>query len=517
MPRLTDKPPNDVSRPDLLRTRGAVSKKDGAEHVAHDLEHDVAVGDVADVSEAAASEVDAMAASTAAHDKVLGTDDTDGKATVTAGGKNAGANNAVHGMGMFRSMQRRLKTGVLVALMGLTFVTSAMVPAQAANLGAVVIERRGDRVRRPDDPVLMELQAQPKSAPPNQDQNSFDPVAVRYTARVHTPPAKVEVVPGRDTPLTVVDPINNQSRDFSTSRGDLPSLLWNDGVIKVEHGTDPGDYYCEHALFTQERYASEVGILKNAQGEPLVGFLHVPDDSQSSLPPDAPIDADARYQAHRNVVGAAFAGYFDAAKAQVRHGAVRILITGYGPFMGITNNPSGGFVSNQANIDAAMRSGFGDRLLSSSGKLLADRRGGEAEQTLSLEYRVKDGDKTRTVVIVAERLDVADSEFVQGDPHSLVGAMRSVKPHAMLSMGVHGGGQFLVEHHADDGGLVLDDKGNGKHDDKHSPTIAFLDNYALARAVYSRAPASGSQTPAAPPPPPPPPDAPALAVVNEDV
>jgi hypothetical protein len=52
-------------------------------------------------------------------------------------------------------------------------------------------------------------------------------------------------------------------------------------------------------------------------------------------------------------------------------------------------------------------------------------------------------------------------------------------------MGVHGGPQFLVEHHADDGGLRIDANGSAHHDDAKAPTTAFADNYALARAVHA--------------------------------
>ena len=289
---------------------------------------------------------------------------------------------------------------------------------------------------------------------------------------------------GRDAAVDLFD--RNGGRVSVEVQHSLPPTLLEKPGVKVEHGTDPGDFYCEHAFYTQQRFAAEVGIKKNDHGEPLCGFLHVPWDDLTSRSADAPVDVAQRYAAHRKVVGAAFFGYFEAAKTKVDTGKpVTILITGYGPFMSASNNPSGGFVSDRSNIDAAMKEAFGTALLTKKGKLLNDRAGGSPDDTISLQYRVNDHGKPRDIVIVAERLHVADVEFDNGDPGSLVGALKAVKPDAALSLGVHGGSSFLVEHHADDGGLVIDANGNARHDDAKEPTHAFLDNYALARAVHA--------------------------------
>ncbi len=275
-------------------------------------------------------------------------------------------------------------------------------------------------------------------------------------------------------------------RSVAMPHAELPDRLLDAGGAQVEHGTDPGNFYCEHAFFTLQRFAAEVGITKNAQGEPLCGFLHVPYDAHCGDPPDAAIDLATRYAAHRKVVGAAVHGWFEAAKATA-HDPIKILITGYGPFQSITNNPAGGFVSHKENLDAAMQAAFGTALLGKKGKLLPDRHGGSPADTMALRYRVNDGGRVRELVVVAERLKVADVALDNGDPGSLVGALKAVKPHAALALGVHGGSTFLAEHHADDGGLVIDAQGKARHDDNKQPTVAFLDNYALARAIHAGA------------------------------
>ena len=306
-------------------------------------------------------------------------------------------------------------------------------------------------------------------------------------------PAPPPLLPGRDAPVDLFDRTGGTAleRSVATPHAEVPDTLLDVGGARVEHGTDPGNFYCEHAFFTLQRFATEVGIKKNAHGEPLCGFLHVPYDGECSAPLTAAIDLAKRYAGHRRVVGAALLGYFEAAKTKA-HDPVKILVTGYGPFQSITNNPSGGFVSHRENIDAAMKHAFGTALIGPKGKLLADRVGGSPDDTLALRYRVNDGGRVRHIVIVAERLQVADVALDNGDPGSLVGALKAVKPDAALSLGVHGGSSFLAEHHADDGGLVIDAHGRARHDDAKAPSMAFLDNYALARAIH----AGGARGPA---------------------
>lgn len=291
---------------------------------------------------------------------------------------------------------------------------------------------------------------------------------------------------GRDAPVDLFDRSSGAPvpRSVATPHAELPATLLHVAGAKVEHGADPGNFYCEHAFFTLQRFAAEVGITKNAHGEPLCGFLHVPSDAQCGAAPSAAIDVATRYAAHRQVVGAAIQGWFQAAKATA-HDPITILITGYGPFQSITNNPAGGFVSHRENLDAAMEAAFGTSLLGRKGKRLPDRMGGSPADTMALRYRVNDGGRVREIVVVAERLKVADVALDNGDPGSLVGALKAVKPHAALALGVHGGSTFLAEHHADDGGLVIDAQGKARHDDNKQPTQAFLDNYALARAIHA--------------------------------
>ena len=88
------------------------------------------------------------------------------------------------------------------------------------------------------------------------------------------------------------------------------------------------------------------GVLKNAAGERLVGFLHVPRDAATDVA--APVtDQATRHAGTREVIGAALRGYVDEAH---RAGTepTRILLTGYGTWGGVLNNPTGDFGADPA-------------------------------------------------------------------------------------------------------------------------------------------------------------------------
>jgi hypothetical protein len=247
-------------------------------------------------------------------------------------------------------------------------------------------------------------------------------------------------------------------------RVDLPDTLFTAKTgMTVAHGTDPGDFYCEHAFFLSTETAKAPGspVLKDGAGEPMTAFLHNPADDDTYRPiADQTSTQQQRHADRSAVVGAAICGYFKMSVDQLGDTKVpfRMLITGYGSFGDVVNNPTGDFVSHQENIDAAMRSAFGAALV--SGK----RTGTDP---LTLRYRVQTDAGERTLLISA----------------SLQGLMHKTKANAVLSMGVAGSSPtLLAEFHADDGGLG---EHNGKpvHDDGRQPARNQADNYSLARAL----------------------------------
>jgi pyrrolidone-carboxylate peptidase len=264
----------------------------------------------------------------------------------------------------------------------------------------------------------------------------------------------------------------------------LPDVLIElSSGARVTHGTDPGDFYCEHAFYTSTAAAlqPDSSILKNAVGEVLTGFLHVPSDSWTYDGSRTP-DQSERHEERRAIVGSAIRGYFEQARSQL-DGTFKLLLTGYGAWGGVVNNPSGDFTAHKENIDAAMRHAFGDQLLSPSGTVLRDDDHGESV-VRRLSYNIRDpltGAPTK-IIIEATRLPVTD-EAINGGPRSLQTRIADFRPHAVLSMGVAGGGDYKAEFHADDGGLVIRD-GVQAHDDSQSPRHTHPDNRSLARALH---------------------------------
>lgn len=269
------------------------------------------------------------------------------------------------------------------------------------------------------------------------------------------------------------------ARAGDTPREDPPTRTLPD--IRYD-STDAGDYYCEHAFYCAQEAARAQGsqVATNADGDRLVGFIHFPEDAQTSQPrPANPTDAElaARHGDARRVVGAAIAGYYDQAARQVEEGPIRILLTGYGRFgNSIQNNPTGDFVSHRANIDAAMEEAFGANLVG--------RPPANADMNQPLTYTVRQPDgSTRDVQIRAIEMPVDDRALDPNHAGSLPHTMGAFSPHAVVSMGVRpGSSHFDVEGRADDGGMRHQD-GRWQHERGRARTDSGYRNRSLERAV----------------------------------
>lgn len=264
------------------------------------------------------------------------------------------------------------------------------------------------------------------------------------------------------------------SRKDPVAERTLPDIRYN--------STDAGDFYCEHVYYVAQQQAlmSSASVLSNSRGERLVGFIHLPEDSQTTRPPVAsPTDAAvaARHRDTRAVVGAGIAGYFNDAASQT-DGPVRIMLSGFGPFMSVTDNPSGDFVAHRANIDAAMEAAFGSRLI---GRPPA---GADMNQPLSYRVRMDDGSE-REVQIRALRLPVSDAALDPAAAGSIPSEMARFRPHAVISMGVHpGSSHYDIEPRADDGGLRRDASSGAYRDDTgRARTSEGTTNRSLERGV----------------------------------
>ena len=223
--------------------------------------------------------------------------------------------------------------------------------------------------------------------------------------------------------------------------------------IPVLSQREAGDFYCEHTCWVLNAEANKPGssIVKNAEGNALVGFLH--------LPGALDVPGPNRHVATTEVIGAAFRGDIDAVRAQgPKTDPVKVMFTGYGAFQGVDNNPTGDFAANPKNIDAAMRAAYGARLVG-AGKNVSSPAG------TVRQFEVKDANgKTFKVQILARKLDVDDTA-IDGGPKSLQHLLAKFKPQAAISMGVDpGASTYEVVTRSDHGGMV-DVKGKLKHDD----------------------------------------------------
>jgi pyrrolidone-carboxylate peptidase len=281
--------------------------------------------------------------------------------------------------------------------------------------------------------------------------------------------------PNPSTPRPVIGARAAQQKDDSQpSQRTLPEIRYN--------SADAGNFYCEHVYFVaqEQALASSSSVLSNSDGHRLVGFIHLPEDAQTTRAPNpSPTAADlaARHGDTRRVMGAAIAGYYNEAAAQTT-GPVRIMVTGFGPFSNITDNPSGDFVSHRANIDAAMEQAFGTRLV---GRPPA---GADMNQPLTYQVRQDDG-SVRDVQIRALRLPVTDAALDPAQRGSIPSEMASFRPHAVISMGVRPGssGHYDVEGRADDGGLARGSGGSRRHEGGRTNSGPGHTNGSLRSAI----------------------------------
>lgn len=265
--------------------------------------------------------------------------------------------------------------------------------------------------------------------------------------------------------------------------GGLPDVVFASPHAKVVHGTDPGDFYCEHMFFMTQKQAhkSSSSVACNRHGEKLVGFLHIPWDAFTDGTQDVCSQAE-RHRGTREVVASALRGFFQDVADAHRNGAVRIMLNGYDTFQTVRNNPTGDFVTHRENLDAAMKLAFGTALITPEGQphTTKDLAKDSASSTWHYVVREPVSGKERSVLIHTQRFAVAD-ETINGTPgRSVQSAMTHFKPHAVLSMGV-ASDCYMAEFHADSGGMKLGRK--PAHQDGTEPVESLPDNRSLARAI----------------------------------
>lgn len=248
--------------------------------------------------------------------------------------------------------------------------------------------------------------------------------------------------------------------------------------VEVALSEDAGGYYCAHLLFLADEGGAACGssVLQNAEGERLVGFLHVPRDAESTggAPRRPPAE---RHRETRLVVAAGLRGYAEEVWARGERCA-RVLLTGFGRFCDVVDNPTGDFVRERENLVESLRLGFSDLA-----PLLPREpvRVLEGERAVARVFRA-DLDGGRALELGAAVLPVDDDAIDPGRDDSIQGMLRRFAPHALFAMGVGHAGPFCVEVRPSAKGLRLDG-GRPVHEAGFDGGRSMPRNASLWRAI----------------------------------
>ena len=215
----------------------------------------------------------------------------------------------------------------------------------------------------------------------------------------------------------------------------MPDVLLTTPNVEVVHGAGPGKFYCAHIFFITQKEAHKRGslVVNNAQGEKLVGFLHVPNDMYADGTNSNYTQAE-RHKGTREVVGFALRGYYTVVSAQCNAGPIKIQVNGFGNYGSAKNNPAGDFVLHRENLDVAMRHAFDDLLITPNGQTYAQESGGNNLVADTWQYVVQDpqSHKRRTVLIYARCFPITDDAINGQEGVSVQSAMKHFKPGVLL-------------------------------------------------------------------------------------
>lgn len=207
------------------------------------------------------------------------------------------------------------------------------------------------------------------------------------------------------------------------------------GGREVVASREAGAYYCEHVLLGAQHAAlgppSSVSL--DEAGDPRLGFLHVPGEGDCVGDPE-------RHACTLEVAVRCLDGL-----ARGLPGRPRALVTGFGAFGEVTDNPTGHFVTDPRWTARLVR----------------------ALPRLELSTR---------------ELSV-DASCIDGGPGSIQALMRELQPELVLCLGVaRGDARYRVECRATDDNLLAHggapELADASHDELH----------ALVRAIRSAAP-----------------------------
>lgn len=263
--------------------------------------------------------------------------------------------------------------------------------------------------------------------------------------------------------------------DESADSGAVLALV--DGA-EVRESFWAGAYYCAHVLWLCSQWARDPAstVERDRQGDPLVGFLHVPADPETTG--DGARPRRERHARTVRVLACALRGVLDELDAlDARHPDRRVLLTGFGPFAAVVDNPTGDLVADDESVAEALALALG-----TAPTLLPSLDAGPRPLRLHRAGRARVG---RLL------LDVDDGSLDHRREGSLPWALGALEPHAVIAMGVHrASGMYRVELEPTTAGLRLD--GAVPRHERARPVDARGPlNRALARAIARGARALG--------------------------
>lgn len=225
----------------------------------------------------------------------------------------------------------------------------------------------------------------------------------------------------------------------------------------VRRSRDAGAYYCAHTLFALHHRPPST-VLKAEDGQPLAGFLHVPPDPSTTGERNAPPPND-RFADLRPVVAWALAGLEAMARPQLGAGEHwSVLLTGFGAFRDVTDNPTGAFVQNLDEVARAVAQAFGNAA------------------------RGDDRVSSDSVVVVPRLLPVDDRLLNAKAANSLEALCEEYGPHSVLSLGVSRSPTFDIETQPNDAGLSRTD-GTWRHEANRPAREILSETLVLAEAI----------------------------------
>jgi len=245
--------------------------------------------------------------------------------------------------------------------------------------------------------------------------------------------------------------------------GELPllGLTWPE----VRESVDAGAYYCAHLLWVGATAAlASSDVLRDKAGDPMVGFLHVPTDPWTLL--DSGDGAPARHAHTVWVVAAALRGWGEGA-GQVR--PLRTLVTGFGSFRDVVNNPSGAFVRTASALQAAVARAWPAAPAVPLEDEITSRHGMVA---------VSSGARR----VYARALPVDDSCLAASGSDALRALLADTRAQQWIGLGVARSTHYRVEVRASDVGLDVDGD-DPVHESGCEERDSLPINRSLARAL----------------------------------